>query len=81
MKEAPLIEEKLKRLIAYHFGVSESKITSDTRLVEDLEADWLDRRALILALEDEYWIEIPDEDEEKFVTVGDILTYLKEKVK
>jgi len=81
MKEVSPIEEKLKRLIAYHFGISESGITCDTRLVEDLGVDWLDRRALILALEDEYWIEIPDEDEEKFVTVGDILAYLKERIK
>jgi len=81
MKGVSLLERKLKKLITYHFGVPKSKISRDTRLTEDLGADWLDRRALILALEGEYWIEIPDEDEKKFKTVGDILMYLEGKIR
>jgi acyl carrier protein len=62
-------------------GVSESEVVPEAKFIDDLGADSLDLVELVMALEDEYGIEIPDEDAEKIVTVGDALKYIKDHVK
>jgi len=77
---ASSLEERLKELIVQQLGVDESEVVPEAKFVDDLGADSLDLVELIMALEDEYGIEIPDEDAEKIVTVGDAINYLEEKV-
>jgi acyl carrier protein len=74
------LEAKLKELIVQQLGVSESEVVPGAKFVDDLGADSLDLVELVMALEDEYGIEIPDEDAEKIVTVGDALKYIQERV-
>jgi acyl carrier protein len=74
------IEQRLKELIVQQLGVDESAVVPEAKFIDDLGADSLDLVELIMALEDEYGIEIPDEDAEKIVTVGDALNYLKERL-
>ena len=69
--------EKLKELITDQLSVEEDKITLDANFHDDLDADSLDLFELVMALEEEYNIEIPSEDLEKMATVGDIVEYLK----
>ncbi len=73
------VEAKLKELIVQQLGVSESEVVPEAKFIDDLGADSLDLVELVMALEDEYGIEIPDEDAEKIVTVGDAIKYIKEK--
>ena len=68
--------EKLKKIIAEVLNVDEEEITMETTFVDDLGADSLDLFELTMALEDEYGIEIPSEDLEKIVTVGDVVEYV-----
>ena len=70
--------EKLKKVISTQLGVDESEITLESSFVDDLGADSLDVVELIMALEEEFDVEIPDEDAEKIVTVGDALDYIKD---
>ena len=72
-----MIFEKIKEIIADQLGVDEEEITSDARFIEDLGADSLDLVELIMALEEEFDLEIPDEDAEKISTVGDAVEYIK----
>ena len=74
------LEERVKEIIAEQLGVEKDKITPEAKFVEDLGADSLDVVELIMAFEEEFGIEIPDEDAEKIQTVGDVIAYLKEKV-
>lgn len=75
-----MVFEKVKGIIAEQLGVSDtSVITTDTSLMKDLEADSLDAVEIIMAIEDEFDIEIPDEDAEKFLSIGDIIKYVEEK--
>ena len=70
--------EKIKSIIADHLGIDDLEtITMETSLVEDLEADSLDAVEVIMALEDEFGIEIPDEDAENFKTIGDLYKYIE----
>ncbi len=71
--------EKMKAMIAERLSIEEDKITPDARFTEDLDADSLDLFDLVMALEDEYDIEIPTEDLEQLTTVGAFLDYLKER--
>lgn len=71
--------EKMKELIADQLSVDADSITENSSFKEDLGADSLDLFELVMALEDEYSIEIPSEDLEKLATVGDVMNYLKEK--
>lgn len=71
--------EKMKEFIADQLNVETEKVTADSRLKEDLGADSLDLFELVMALEDEYSIEIPAEELQTMVTVGDVMNYLKEK--
>ncbi len=72
-----MVFEKVKEIIAEQLGVEEDIITLDTDLMKDLEADSLDAVEVILAVEEEYGIEIPDEDAENFAKVGDIVDYVE----
>ena len=73
------IEQAVKKIIAEQLGVEEDEVTSEASFVEDLGADSLDTVELVMALEEEFGIEIPDEDAEKILTVGKALDYIKEK--
>ena len=72
--------EKIKEIIADKLSINEDEITMDSAFLEDLNADSLDIVELIMALEDELDMEIPDEDAEGFVTVGDVVKYVKSHV-
>ena len=69
--------EKLKEIIADQLNVDADSITAESRFKEDLEADSLDLFELVMALEDEYNIEIPAEELTELATVGDVIEYLK----
>lgn len=71
--------EKVKAVIAEKLNVDESEITESTSFKDDLDADSLDLFEMVMALEEEFDIEIPSEDLEKLATVGDVLDYLKDK--
>ena len=72
--------EKVKKVIVDQLGVSESSVTMEASFIDDLGADSLDIVELVMALEEEFDIEIPDSDAEKVVTVGDVVEYIKENV-
>ncbi len=67
--------EKIRGIIMEQLSVDESMVTIDTNLMKDLEADSLDAVEIIMAIEEEFGIEIPDEEAEKFQTVSDIVKY------
>lgn len=71
--------EKMKTMIAEQLSCSEAEITSETSFKDDLGADSLDLFELVMALEDEYNIEIPAEELNELETVGDVMEYLKNK--
>lgn len=71
--------ERMKEIIAEQLSTEAADITMETSFKEDLGADSLDLFELVMALEDEYSVEIPSEDLEKLVTVGDVVNYLKDK--
>lgn len=72
--------DKVVEIVADQLGLdSIDDITPETSLMKDLEADSLDAVEIIMALEDEFDIEVPDEDAEKFKNIGDIANYIKEK--
>ncbi len=73
--------EKVKEIIVEQLGVADTAITMDASFIDDLGADSLDIVELIMALEEEFDIEIPDSDAEKVVTVEDVVEYIKENVK
>ena len=70
------IEAKVKDIIINELGVEAEKVTREASFVEDLGADSLDTVELVMAFEEEFGIEIPDEDAEKLQTVGDAITYI-----
>ena len=72
--------EKVKGVIVEQLGVTESAVTLESSFIDDLGADSLDIVELVMALEEEFDIEIPDGDAEKVVTVGDVVDYIKENV-
>ncbi len=71
--------EKMKELIADQLSIDAEKVTETATFKDDLGADSLDLFQLVMALEDEYSIEIPSEDLQKLSTVGDVINYLKDK--
>ncbi len=75
------LESRVKEIIADQLGVEIEKLRDDANFVQDLGADSLDVVELVMAFEEEFGIEIPDEDAEKIRTVGDVIKYLKERVK
>lgn len=72
------IYEKLKKIIVEQLGTSEESIAMEATFVDDLSADSLDIVELIMSLEEEFEIEIPDSEAEKIVTVGDVVKYIQE---
>ena len=72
--------DKVKEIIAEKLSINEDDITMDSSFVDDLNADSLDLVELMMALEDELDTEIPDEEDENFKTVGDVVKYLKNHV-
>jgi len=75
------VEEKIKKIISEQLGVDEGEVTPEASFVDDLGADSLDTVELVMAFEEEFHIEIPDEDAEKIVKVQDAINYIKEKIK
>lgn len=73
-----MVLEKVKAILCNQFDVEEDTITTDTRLEDDLGADSLDVVDLLMSLEDEFDVEIQDEDIEKIQTVGDLVSYIEE---
>ena len=71
--------EKVKQMIAEQLSSDESTLTEETSFKDDLGADSLDLFQLVMAMEDEFKVEIPSEDLEKLATVGDVMKYLKDK--
>jgi acyl carrier protein len=76
-----LVAEKVKKMIVEQLGVSEAEVVPEAKFIDDLGADSLDIVELVMALEDVYGIEIPDEDAEKIETVGDAIKYIEEHMK
>ena len=74
------IFDKVKEIIIEQLGVAESAITNEASFIDDLGADSLDIVELVMALEEEFDLEIPDNDAEKVVTVGDVVEYIKDNV-
>ncbi len=72
-----VVEERVKKIIAEQLGVEGEEVTPEAKFVEDLGADSLDIVELVMALEEEFGIEIPDEDAEKIGTVKDAFEYIK----
>lgn len=73
------VEEKVKSIISDQLGVSLNDVIPEAKFFEDLGMDSLDRVELVMALEEEFSIEICDEDAEKLITVGDAVKYIEEK--
>ena len=73
-----MIFEKVQKIISDQFDLDVEKITEDTLLVEDLDADSLDLVDLVMSFEDEFQLEVPDEEIENIKTVGDIVNYIEE---
>jgi len=72
------VEERVKQIIVEQLGVDEAEVTPTASFVDDLGADSLDTVELVMALEEHFDIQIPDEDAEKIVTVGDAIQYIKD---
>ena len=73
-----MVFDKIKEIIIEQLGVDEADVTPETSLTKDLESDSLDAVEIIMAIEEEYGIEIPDEDAETFQTVADLVKYVEE---
>ncbi len=73
-------EARVKEIIVEELGVEAEKVTSDASFVDDLGADSLDTVELVMAFEEEFEIDIPDEDAEQMRTVGDAVSYIDENV-
>ena len=76
---ATKLEERVKEIIVEQLGVNAEQVTSEASFIDDLGADSLDTVELIMAFEEEFGAEIPDEDAEKLTTVGKVTEYLKGK--
>jgi acyl carrier protein len=73
------LQDKVRSIIAEQLGVKPEEVTPQASFIDDLGADSLDTVELVMALEEEFGIEIPDEEAEKLVTVGDAIKYIEEK--
>ena len=74
------VEQRIKKIIAENLDVEDDEVTPEASFVDDLGADSLDTVELVMAFEEEFGIEIPDEDAEKILTVGKAIDYIKEKM-
>ena len=73
------IEQRVKEIIVEQLGVNADQVTPDAKFIEDLGADSLDTVELVMALEEEFSVEIPDEDAEKITTVQQAIEYINER--
>jgi len=73
------VEQKVREIIVEQLGVEESQVTDEAKFVDDLGADSLDTVELVMALEEAFDLEIPDEDAEKITSVGDAINYINSK--
>jgi acyl carrier protein len=73
------IEDKTREIIVEQLGVNPEQVTPNARFIEDLGADSLDTVELVMAFEEEFGVEVPDEEAEKLLTVGDVVRYVEEK--
>jgi acyl carrier protein len=74
------IDERVKKIIVEELGVSEDQVKPEAKFADDLGADSLDQVELIMRFEEEFGIEIPEDDTEKILTVGDAVSYMSQKV-
>ena len=74
------IEEKVKDIIVEQLGVNPEQVTQTASFIEDLGADSLDTVELVMAFEEEFSVDVPDEDAEKLQTVGDVVKYIEGKL-
>ncbi len=75
------VDEKVKQIIVDQLGVDQAEVTPEASFTDDLGADSLDRVELIMAMEEAFGVEIPDEDAEKIVTVQDAVAYIQKNAK
>jgi acyl carrier protein len=75
------IEERVKDIIVEQLGVKSDQVTPEAKFIEDLGADSLDTVELVMALEEEFGNEIPDEQAEKLQSVGDVIKYIEDQQK
>jgi acyl carrier protein len=75
------IDQKVKDIVVEQLGVNADQVTPEAKFIEDLGADSLDTVELIMALEEEFGIEVPDEEAEKLVSVGDVIRYIEDSAK
>ena len=75
-----MVFEKVREIICDQMEIDEGKVTMDTDIINDLDADSLDIVDLVMSLEDEYGLEMPDEEVEKIKTVGDVVRYIEERI-
>ncbi|CCG92819.1 acyl carrier protein [Methylacidiphilum fumariolicum] len=80
MAEKKSIEERVKNIIVEQLGVNPEQVTPKARFIEDLGADSLDTVELVMAFEEEFNVEVPDEEAEKLQTVGDVIRYIEENL-
>jgi acyl carrier protein len=73
------IEQRVKEIIVEQLGVNADQVTAEAKFIEDLGADSLDTVELVMALEEEFSQEIPDEEAEKLQSVGDVIKYIEDK--
>ena len=78
---ADSVEDKVKAIIVEELGVDEAEVTANARFIDDLGADSLDTVELVMRFEEEFGIEIPDEDAEKIATVKDAVDYIEKHAK
>ncbi len=79
--EVKKVFDKIKKIIVEQLGIDEDKVTMDASFIDDLGADSLDMVELIMAIEEEFEIEVPEEEAENIVTVSDAINYISAKTK
>ncbi len=78
MAEETNIEQKVRDIIVEQLGVNADQVTTEAKFIEDLGADSLDTVELVMAFEEEFGIEVPDEEAEKLLTVGNVIQYIED---
>ncbi len=79
MTKMSSVAEKVKKIVVDQLGVAEDQVTEEAKFIEDLGADSLDLVELVMAFEEEFGSDIPDEDAEKLTTVGKAISYIESK--
>jgi len=72
------VEQQVKEIIVEQLGVNADQVTSDAKFIEDLGADSLDTVELVMALEEKFQLDVPDEEAEKLLTVGEVVKYIED---